>query len=165
MYSKILVPLDGSDLAEKALPHAKGLAKAYGATIHLIQVFTQHPSGSSSVREGPDLAGLTGRATAGMGGSNPNTLVLARQLREAQIGEASEYLQQVATQLKKESINVETELHEGSPHEHISEYAKQHSIDIIVMSTHGHGGFKRLITGSTTDRVIRSGEANVLVVA
>ncbi len=44
MYTQILIPLDGSKLSEKALPHAQGLAKSYGATVHLLQVFTHHPS-------------------------------------------------------------------------------------------------------------------------
>ena len=165
MYTQILVPLDGSKLAEKALPHAQGLAKTYGATVHLLQVFTHHPSGGSPIGEGTNLPGLTGRTAAGLGGSNPNTLELARQLSEAQIQEAEQYLDHVSMQLKNEGIDVKTELHEGVPHEHIAEYAKQNSVDLIVMSGHGHGGVKRLIMGSTTDRVIRSGEANVFVVA
>ncbi len=174
MYAQILVPLDGSKLAERALPHAQGLAKTFGATIHLLQVFTHHPSGGNVRGDGPEagesaathpeLAGLTGGIPAGYGGSKPRTLELARQLGDAQIEEAQEYLEHVATQLKNEGIDVETELHEGAPHEHIAEYAKQRKIDLIVMSTHGHGGVKRLIMGSTTDRVIRSGEAHVLVV-
>lgn len=70
----------------------------------------------------------------------------------------------MASQLKVEGIAVETQLFEGSPHEQIAEYAKQNGVDVIVMSTHGHGGVKRLIVGSTTDRVIRSGDIPVLVV-
>ncbi len=171
MYTQILIPLDGSKLSEKALPHAQGLAKSYGATIHLLQVFTHHPSGGQPHGEGPEpggnlgsRAGLAGAIPARVGGSNPLTLELARQLAEAQIAEAQEYLEHMATQLKNESIAVETQLHEGPPHEHIVEYAKQHSVDLIVMSTHGHGGVKRFFMGSTTDRVIRAGEVPVLVV-
>ena len=174
MYTQILVPLDGSKLSEKALPHAQGLAKTYGATVHLLQVFPHHPSGGHPRGDGPDagesavprteLAGLIGGNPVGLGGSSPRTLELARQLGEAQFEEAQEYLEHVAIRLRNEDVDVKTELHEGAPHEHIAEYAKQHSIEIIVMSTHGHGGVKRLIMGSTTDRVIRSGEAVVLVV-
>ena len=178
MYTQILIPLDGSRLSEKALPHAQGLAKSYGATVHLLQVFTHHPSGGQPRLENPGaglgsgggestgtaLAGWSASTSTGSGGSHPSTLELARQLREAQIEEAEEYLEHVATQLKNEGIAVETELHEGASHEHIVEYAKQHSVDLIVMSTHGHGGVKRFFMGSTTDRVIRAGEIPVLVV-
>ncbi|MDA0770758.1 MAG: hypothetical protein BZY79_06425 [SAR202 cluster bacterium Casp-Chloro-G4] len=169
MYTQILVPLDGSSLAERAIPHAQGLAKTYGATVHLLQVITHNPSGghaqgdSAEPREGvyrAALAGLAGGASTG----NSFTLDLVRRLKEAQIEEAQEYLAHVASQLKVEGIAVETQLFEGSPHEQIAEYAKQNGVDVIVMSTHGHGGVKRLIVGSTTDRVIRSGDIPVLVV-
>ena len=171
MYTQILLPVDGSELSEKAIPHALGLAKTYGATIHLLQVFTHHPTGGRALGWSPlggGTAGLRpGAATHGPPGladSSPRSLELARQLQEVNIQEAQEYLENLATRLKNEGVDVETDIHEGEPYEHIAEYAKQHGVDIIVMSSHGHGGLKRLIMGSTTDRVIRSGAAHVLVV-
>lgn len=171
MYAQILVPLDGSELAERALSHAQGLAKTHGATVHLLRVLTHHPSGGHSRGGGQTgdgaagtRAGLAIGIPSDLGGSSSRSLELARQLLEAQLEEAQEYLEHMAARLKDEGIVVETELLEGEPHERIVEHAKQHGVDIIVMSTHGHGGIKRLIMGSTTDRVIRSGEAHVLVV-
>ena len=171
MYTQILVPLDGSEIAEKALSHAQGLAKTYGATVHLLQVFTRHPSGGHPRGSSPDGGGTIGGLRAPLAGGipkglevNKRSMELARQLREVNIQEAQEYLEHVATQLKKEVVDVNTDIHEGEPHEHITEYAKQHGVDLIVMSSHGHGGVKRLIMGSTTDRVIRSAAAHVLVV-
>ena len=171
MYTQILVPLDGSEISEKSLPHAQGLAKTYGATVHLLQVFSHHPSGGHPRGNSPDGGGTIGGLRAGLAGGIPTglernrrSIELASQLQEAHIQEAQEYLEHVATQLKNEGVDVETDIHEGEPHEHIAEYAKQHGVDIIVMSSHGHGGVKRLIMGSTTDRVIRSGAAHVLVV-
>ena len=152
MYSRILVPLDGSKLAEKALPHAEGLARTSGATVHLISVFTRYPAGSLLA------GGLEG------GSSTTSTLELARQLEETQISNAKEYLVHVAAQLEHDGIQVEKEFHEGSPHDYIIDYSKQHGIDLIVMSTHGHGGLKRLLLGSITDKVVRAGETPVLVV-
>ena len=170
MYTQILVPLDGSEIAEKAIPHAQGLAKTYGATVHLLQVFRHHPSGGHPRGNGPDgggtvglRAGLSGGIPTGLA-ANKRSLELASQLQEAHIQEAQEYLEHVATQLKNDGLDVKTDIHEGEPYEHIAEYARQHGIDIIVMSSHGHGGVKRLIMGSTTDRVIRSGAAHVLVI-
>ena len=152
MYSRILVPLDGSKLAERALPHAEGLAKASGATIHLINVLSRYTSASM----------LSGSFESG-----PGTVVgvdLARQLEEVQIRESKEYLRHTADQLEHDGIDVQIEFHEGSPHDYIIDYAKQHGIDLIVMSTHGHGGLKRLLLGSITDKVIRAGAMPVLVV-
>jgi nucleotide-binding universal stress UspA family protein len=152
MYSRILVPLDGSKLAEKALPHAEGLAKTSGATIHLINVLSRYTS--ASVLSG-SIESAPGTAVA---------VELARQLEEAQISESKEYLRHAADQLEHDGINVHIEFHEGSPHDYIIDYAKQHGIDLIVMSTHGHGGLKRMLLGSITDKVIRAGEMPVLVV-
>lgn len=173
MFTQILVPLDGSELAEKALPHAQGLAKTYGAAIHLLRVFPHHPSGGSPHSQGEGLKKTDSLeyATAGYLGSGRETgrgdsvtLELARQVTEAQIEQAQEYLEQIAAQLRKEGIQTCTGLHEGPIHNHIVEYARENSIDIIVMSTHGYGGLKRLLVGSTTDRVIRLAEVPVLVV-
>lgn len=153
MYSQILVPLDGSKLSEKAIPHAQGLARPVRAKVHLINVFTSHPSGGSPLGGGIEA-----------NQSVSNTAEIARQLHEALISETQEYLEHKAKQLTDDGIETQIEITEGSPHDHIIDYARQHSIDLIVMASHGHGGIKRLLTGSTTDKVIRSGEIPVLVV-
>ena len=67
MYTQILVPLDGSKLAEKALPHAQVLAKTYGATVHLLQVFSHHPAGGQPHGEGLEAGGNVG-SRAGLAG-------------------------------------------------------------------------------------------------
>lgn len=173
MYTHILVPLDGSKLAEKALSHAEGLAKTYKATIHLLEVFAHHPSGGNP-RSGDVHQATSASISTEMGGqlgvsvgnrrSDALSMELSRQLEEVQIENAQEYLDRIATRLRHEGIEVRMELSEGSPHDHIVEYAKKHGVDIIVMCTHGHGGLKRLLLGSTTDRVIRMAEMPVLVV-
>ena len=71
MYSRILVPLDGSKLAEKALAHAEGLAKSSGATVHLIMSMTRHDVGETAIGGGLD-SDL----------SVPHTAELIRQLEE-----------------------------------------------------------------------------------
>ena len=153
MYKHILVPLDGSELAEMALAHAQALAKSSDGTVHLIQVterMTQTVSGASQFSSGS---------------AGPETLMaLNRQFAEARATQAHDYLDRISERLKGEGIQVTTELHEGTPHEHIVEYAKRESIDLVIMSTHGHSGLKRLI-GSVTDRVVGSCVAPVLVVS
>lgn len=148
MYSRILVPLDGSEMGERALAHAQTLAKLGGGTVYLIRVFTRHPGSAPA-------AGSRSLAAAAE---------LARQLEEAEISAAEEYLEHTAADLQGEGIKVETAVHEGQAHEHILEYARQEHVDLIVMSTHGHSGLKRMLLGSITDRVIREGEVPVLVV-
>lgn len=153
MYTRILVPLDGSKLAEKALPHAQGLARGGQATIHLVQVFTRHPQGGYPIGRGLEADQ-----------SVQDTLAMTRQIETTQIESAQEYLEHLAAQLGKEGISTETAVLEGHAHEQIVDYAMKHGIDLIIMCTHGHGGIKRLLLGSVTDRVLRMGEVPVLVI-
>ena len=153
MYSCILVPLDGSKLAEKALAHAEGLAKSSGATVHLIMSMTRRYGSETPIGGGLESDQSVAR-----------TAELSRQLEEAEIQNAQQYLDHTAMSLKNLGLETVVELTTGPPHEHVIDYAKQHGVDLIIMSTHGHGGLKRMLLGSTTDRVIRSGELPVLVV-
>ena len=152
MFSNILVPLDGSELGDKALPKAQNLAQAFGSAIHLIQV----------VSRDPEL-----RVIHSGGGESIQALEIerdsVRHLIETRITRGKEYLEASAVQLQNAGIKTTTVMLEGSAVENIVEYAKDQGIDLIVMSSQGYGGFKRLILGSVTDRVIRSGVAQVLV--
>ena len=153
MYRNLLVPLDGSGLSEQALPHAKDLAKSSGGSMHLIRVLTSHPDADNPI-------GASLQADRSVGAA----MEIGRQLQEARISAIQDYLEHHAFQPKNDGIEAQTEILEGSPEDNIVEYAKQHDIDLVVMSTSGQGGIKRLILGSTTDRVIRSCEVPVLVI-
>jgi nucleotide-binding universal stress UspA family protein len=152
MFAKILVPLDGSELSEKALAMAQNLASASDTSIHLMQVISLRPELD---------------ARRGSGGESITVLEMvqdaARRLIEVQTARGKEYLEGLAVQLQKAGINVTTVIREGAADENIVEYAKEQEIDLIVMSTHGRSGFKRFFVGSVTDRIIRSGETPVLV--
>ena len=153
MFSNILVPLDGSEFGDKALPLAQDLAKSSGATIHLIQVISRQP----------EFEAMHSR-----GGESPTVLEMeidsARRLIDARTTRGKGHLEAVATQLQSDGIKVETAIREGAADENIVEYAKERGIDLIVMSTHGHGALRRFFIGSVTDRVIRSCETPVLIV-
>ena len=152
MFNHILVALDGSELAERALPMAENLARNSNATIHLIQVVSRQPE-----------------LEAARGGGAPSLQAveierdLAHQLVEARLSRGKEYLEGVAGQLKSAGIEAETTIREGAAVENIVDYSREHGIDLVVMSTHGYGGVKRLLLGSVTNRVIRSCEVPVLV--
>ena len=151
MFTRVLVPLDGSELAERALPLAQSITQSSNATIHLVQVVSRLPELE---------AGRTG-----------NSLLVAeleidaaRRLVEGRITRGKEYVGRVAAPLENAGIEVATAMLEGGAVENIVNYTKEHGIDLVVMSTHGYGGLKRLFLGSVTDRVIRSCEVPVLVV-
>ena len=144
MFSNILVPLDGSALSEQALSMAQNLARSSDTSLHLWQVITLRP----------ELEALRGSASESI-----TVLEMAqdtaRRLREVETAKAKAYLEGLAVQLQQAGITVTTVLREGAADEHIVTYAKEQEIDLIVMSTHGHSGFKRFFLGSVTDRVIR----------
>jgi nucleotide-binding universal stress UspA family protein len=152
MFSNILVPLDGSALSEQALSMAQNLAQSSNTSLHLLQVITLRP----------ELEALRGSASESI-----TVLEMAqdtaRRLREVETAKAKAYLEGLAVQLQQAGITVTTVLREGAADEHIVAYAKEQEIDLIVMSTHGHSGFKRFFLGSVTDRVIRAGQTPVLV--
>ena len=152
MFKHILVALDGSELAEQALPTAQDLARSSNATIHLIQVISRQPeleARRSSGDANPQIAELSRD--------------LARRLIESRLSQGREYLEGIAGQLKSAGIEADTAIREGAADENIVDYSREHGIDLVVMSTHGYGGVKRLLLGSVTDRVIRSCQAPVLV--
>jgi nucleotide-binding universal stress UspA family protein len=126
---KILVPLDGSRLAEGALRAAVSLAKnSPGAVITLLRA-----------AEAPTLSG-----------ADP-TDAQVRVVREAE-----GYLESVAAGLKREGIGgVKTSVWYGPPAEAILESAEVTQPDLIVMSTHGRSGLGRLILGSVAESVVR----------
>ena len=152
MYSNILVPLDGSDLAEKALPYAVNLAKSEGGKVHLVHVFTSHPEGVVSV----------GGLEQDLSMAQVNEL--SRQLQEANISQLQQYLDHTASNLQRDGIGTKTALLEGSAHEELVNYAKQNDVEVVTICSHGRGGLQRMLIGSVADKIIRSGEIPVLVI-
>ncbi|MCE2404846.1 MAG: universal stress protein [Dehalococcoidia bacterium] len=152
MYQRVLVPLDGSDLSEKTLPKAAEMANSSGATLHLLQVVSRRPE--IDAMKGSDIHAL-------YAGVDP--VRQAREEIDRHKAAARRYLDNLASRLRDEGANAETAVVEGYAHEKILEYARENGIDLVVISTHGYGGFKRMLLGSVTDRIIRSGEVPVLV--
>ena len=151
MFTKILVPLDASELAERALPLAQGISESSNAAIHVLRVVSRLPELET---------GRTGHSIQ----VAELEIDLARQLVESRVTRGKEYVDRVAAQLEKAGIQVATAMLEGDAAENIVNYAREHGIDLVVMTTHGYGGLKRLFLGSVTDRVIRACEVPVLVV-
>ena len=91
---------------------------------------------------------------------------MARRLTEGQLRRGRMYLEQKGSQLSDAGIKIEAEfaVKAGEPAQNIIDYVMEHSISLVVMTTHGHGGIRRMFLGSVTDRVIRSCQVPVLVV-
>jgi nucleotide-binding universal stress UspA family protein len=148
MYEKILVPLDGSKLAECALPYAEGLAKGCGTEEVILVSVTERVQGYRPFED-------------------PSQPVELRLMSEA-IGKkekpAQRYLGRIAKAMEAKGIKVRTEVLLWKPAEAIVGYAEQFKCDLIVMASHGRSGPSRWAHGSVADRVLRASRIPVLIV-
>ncbi len=138
MIRRILVPLDGSPIAERALPHAAALARAFGAQVLLLQV-------------------LAGERRAGRWPVDAAEWRLRRR-------ETVAYLGVLATRLKEAGLKARGEVAEGNVEETIVGEAIAKRADLIVVSSHGRGGFSDFGLGGTAAKVLVSAGVSLLVV-
>ena len=153
MYDHILVPLDGSALAERALPHAEALATLSGSHIHLVQV----------VHLLSQLVGLAGPPDAGASIPSVNMQRLMDTTdREATAAEA--YLARVGEGLREKGIEVSWEVRRGAAAGEIVQCVKDLGIHLVTLSTHGRSGLGRLLFGSVALNVVRDAGVPVLLI-
>ena len=148
MYKKILVPLDGSKLAECVLPHVEDLAAcSSGAEVLLVSV--------------------TERIT-GFRVMDDYSQPLGERLVPEAVGkeerEARKYLDRITKTLEGKGIKVLTEVLMGKPAEEIALFATDEGCDLVVMASHGRSGPSRWTHGSVTEKVFRAISAPILVV-
>ena len=147
MFNRILVPLDGSELAERALRPAFEMAEKFSSAVVLLRVV------------GPEEVPVV--ALPGMGG-------LYYDLQQADDRRAHEeatgYLYSQRTQWLGLVQSVQTEVIVGFPAEAILEVAQAKPIDLIVMSTHGRSGLSRLLYGSVAEGVLHGAQVPVLLI-
>jgi len=144
MYSRILVPIDGSKTAAAGLREAIRLAKDQGAALRVVHVV--------------DKMAIIGVTESGM---NPRP-VLAKLARSGRA-----VLDEARRSAKKAGLAAETVLHEPVTKrvaDEVLREAKRWKADLIVMGTHGHRGIRRLVLGSDADQVVRKAEVPVLLV-
>jgi nucleotide-binding universal stress UspA family protein len=139
----IVVPLDGSESAERAIAFARFLGEPFCARYTLVRVTSPvawhgaaAPTGSSVMIDAPALS------------------------RDA----VQHYLETVAGGLRQFDVPVATQVLDGtSPAAAILEYSRIHAVDMIALTTSGAGGISRLLLGSVADKIVRSGDVPVLV--
>ena len=158
MYKRILIPLDGSKLAECALPHAEELAKGCGTEeVTLISV-TEQVRGRTRAPEAMEVYNATDDPGVQKAGSEI-TVTFGKKERQAQ-----RYLGRIAKRLEAKGVKVRTEILSWPPAESIASYAEHNGADIIVMSSHGRSGPSRWAHGSVADKVLRLNCVPVLMV-
>jgi len=140
----IIVPLDGSTLAESVLPTVAAVAKVLDLEVILCRAFELPPS-----------------AYYGAESYLPDYDALKEQVKD----EARSYLDGKAEALREKGLTkVATELLEGAGAEEIIAYARAHPDSLVAMCTHGRSGVKRWVLGSVTEKVVRHSGDPVLVV-
>lgn len=142
--AQILIPLDGSGLAEQALPLAKAAATAFGVKLLLVRS-VRYPSSYWS---------------AGYEYMGDADAMLLQELEE----DAKDYLAAAAERLKAEGYNVEVRVERGHPRPAINAIVSDMPGTLIIMTTHGSSGFGRWVLGSVADSLVRTSQAPVLVV-
>ena len=140
MYKHILIPTDGSELAEHGVAHGLALAKSLGAKVTAI--FVVEP-----------FSEVSGRFL--------EAVATYAELRKEQAASA---LDSVAKAAKQAGVSCETiQAESGQPHQAIVATARDKDCDLIVMSSHGRSGLSALLIGSVTNKVLAQAKTPVLV--
>jgi len=144
MYQRIVVPLDGSDLAEKALVDAENMAVLTHAPIHLIRVI--------------DLTDQDTYAVYGMM-ADPTTV---SYLLSDEAASATQYLESVARRIADQGHRMTSEVRHGSVANEL--IAASRSGDLYVIASHGRSGIARWFMGSVAEEVVRRSSVPVLLI-
>ncbi len=143
MFSKILVPLDGSTFSETVLPHANALAQATGAQVILLRVIPTPIHNLVFANSSMPL--------------EPNPEYDARTIAEG-------YLQRTRAEYFTGADNVQAEVSGGATADVILEFAAGQDVDLIAMTTHGRSGISRVMLGSVAEEIMQRSHLPVLLV-
>ena len=138
-FKSILAPTDFSEHSEAALRYAVAFADEFGCSVHLFHA-VEHPT------------------QYGFGGVNPDEL--QQSLRQ----EANRKMDELHDTWSAYNFPVHREIRVGNPFAEIIRYARDQSIDLIVMGTHGRTGAKHVLVGSVAERVVQKAPCPVLTV-
>ena len=135
MFKKILVPLDGSKLAEGIVPRVEWLAKIHDGEVTLLRVALAHMF--------------------------PGTDPVEHQVKV--VREAEEYLAKVEANLKGVGVRVNSVVRYGHDAQEIVDHARDRGFDLIAMSTHGRTGLAQFVLGSVASKVIHTSTVPILL--
>lgn len=144
MYRRIIVPLDGSALAEQALDQAAELSRVTGAPLQLLRIVDYLRM---------EQYGIYALALE---------YATAEPVLAVEQGESKDYLTKIENKLAREGLAVATEVRQGRVAREIVAFAQPG--DVIVMASHGRGGLSRWLLGSIAEDVVRHATVPVLLV-
>ena len=144
MYNTILVPLDGSERAERILPHTEALAQQFGSQLVLLQVVEPI---ISAVEAGSMVPYYN-----------------AENMVNAWLAEARMYLADVQRKLQTRGIEAKTVVGNGSVVFSILEVAKRENADLIALASHGRTGLSRVFYGSIAAGILNQADRPLLLI-
>ena len=168
MYRKILIPLDGSELAESVLSHVEDVAKGCGTEEVILVSVTELIAGYRPIiaarKRGEQMSPAGDQL---LSPSEPVTalpVAVGKKFRQAE-----RYLHRIARRLEKKGIKVRLKVLLGDPAQEIVNYAKENDCDLIALASHGRSGISRWAHsigafGGVADKVLRASHIPVLVV-
>lgn len=142
MYSRILVPLDGSMLSEQVLAWAQILAGGLGSRVQLLRVVEPVPEELSDTAHG----------------------LFTHRIEANVVSRAQDYLEDLAAPLRNGGLSVTTTVQIGKPAECIAGEAAKEQDTLLAMTTHGRSGIGRWLLGSVTDKVLHTTTTPLLMV-
>ena len=154
MFSRILVPLDGSKFASRALDVAFEVAEYFSAELILVRVI--HPVKTPLI-----AAGTYSETISAQSAELAMEIALKDEARRKK--QAERYLKRKVRTVCQ-TVPISWEVATGQPGKEIIKLAKKRKVDLIIMSAHGTGGIKRAILGSVADEVSRKSGKSVMII-
>jgi nucleotide-binding universal stress UspA family protein len=144
VYRRIMVPLDGSKLAECVLPHTETLAKLSKASIELVHVIEP--------LELPTRGGIA------------LSIDDIKQIESHTQNDTESYLHGIVERLKLAGIKARSKILIGKAADSLVDYIHKSNFDLLIMATHGRSGISRWIWGSVAEKILHSSSIPVLLV-
>ena len=153
MYKNIMVPLDGSELAECVLPHVDSFITSRQIdTVVFVRVIEPTPARYAEISST----------------TNPheydNIQDKIEKIEAERKSAAAGYLNEVVDQRKKDGVTFKVDVLVGQVADKLVDYVDANNIDLVLIATHGRSGISRWVRGSIADKVFRSSSAPVLMV-
>ncbi len=144
MYKKIMVPLDGSQIAECVIPHIETIAKKSSAKVELVTVIEplEIPTRGQIAISDDEIKRIDAEGKK----------------------QANKYLDLVSERLTKAGVKNDTVILSGKAADRLTRYAVNNDIDLIIMATHGRSGISKLFWGSVAEKILRATEIPVLLI-
>src|SRR4030042_6176345 len=144
MYRRIMVPLDGSELAECVLPHIEAIGKLSKASVELVHVIEP--------LELPTRGGIA------------LSIDDLKQIELHTKNDAESYLRGIVERLKLAGIKARSKLLTGKAADSLVDHLDKSNFDLVIMATHGRSGISRWIWGSVAEKILHSSSIPVLIV-